>query len=33
LEALRLVEKLQQQNMELAGRVGYYQAQNEQLRE
>jgi excisionase family DNA binding protein len=33
VEALRLVEKLQQQNLELAGRVGYYQAQLEQLRD
>ena len=28
-----LVDKLQQQNLELAGRVGYYQAENQQLRE
>jgi excisionase family DNA binding protein len=33
IEALRLVEKLQQQNLELAGRVGFYQAQVEQLRQ
>jgi hypothetical protein len=32
-EALRLIEKLQQQNMELAGRVGYYQAQLDQARD
>jgi excisionase family DNA binding protein len=31
-ELLHLVDKLQQQNLELAGRVGYYQAENEQLR-
>jgi hypothetical protein len=27
-----LVDKLQQQNLELAGRIGYYQAETEQLR-
>jgi excisionase family DNA binding protein len=32
-DLLRLVEKLQQQNLELAGRVGYFQAENAQLRE
>jgi excisionase family DNA binding protein len=31
-ELVRLVEKLTQQNMELAGRVGFYQAQVQQLR-
>ena len=31
LEALRLVEKLQQQNLELSGRVGFYQAKNQDL--
>jgi hypothetical protein len=33
LEALRLVEKLQEENRNLAGQVGYYQAQIEQLRD
>jgi excisionase family DNA binding protein len=33
LEALRLVEKLQQQNLELAGRVGYLQAELTQARD
>jgi predicted DNA-binding protein (UPF0251 family) len=32
LEALRLVDKLNQQVLELSGRCGYYQAENEQLR-
>jgi len=32
-DALRLVEKLQEENRNLAGQVGYYQAQVEQLRE
>jgi excisionase family DNA binding protein len=32
-ELTRLVRDLQQQNLELAGRVGYFQAENAQLRE
>jgi excisionase family DNA binding protein len=32
VELVALVDKLQQQNLELAGRVGYYQAEVEQLR-
>jgi hypothetical protein len=32
VELLRLADKLQQQHMELAGRVGYYQAHMEPLR-
>jgi excisionase family DNA binding protein len=30
-DALRLIEKLQEENRNLAGQVGYYQAQNQQL--
>jgi hypothetical protein len=32
-DALRLIEKLTQQNLELAGRVGYLQAELQQARE